>query len=56
MTIFGIDPELLGLSLIYSIIPAALTTAHPDFFVIISVPSGVLNLVGVVLLLLGIPL
>lgn len=55
MTIFGIGPKLVGLSLVYSIIPAALTTAYPDFFTI-SVLPGVFNFLGVVLLALGIPL
>ena len=55
MTIFGIGPKLLGFSLAYSIIPAALTMAYPGFFVVTSAP-GVFNFVGIILLAIGIPL
>jgi protein-S-isoprenylcysteine O-methyltransferase Ste14 len=55
MTIFGIGPKLVGLSVAYSIIPVALTIAYPGFFNIPLLP-GVFNFFGVVLLALGIPL
>jgi protein-S-isoprenylcysteine O-methyltransferase Ste14 len=53
MTIFGIGPKLLGWTLAYSIIPALLTKAYPDFLVITSVPPAVLNFLGVVLFAFG---
>jgi protein-S-isoprenylcysteine O-methyltransferase Ste14 len=56
MTIFGIGPKLLGWALAYSIIPALLTKAYPDSFVITSVPPTVFNLLGVALFALGAPL
>jgi protein-S-isoprenylcysteine O-methyltransferase Ste14 len=56
MTIFGIGPKLLGLTLLYSIIPAVLTKAYPGFFIVTSLPPAVFNCVGVVLLAFGIPL
>ena len=55
MTIFGIGPKLVGLSVAYSIIPAALTMAYPGFF-IIPMSSTVFNFIGVILLALGVPL
>jgi protein-S-isoprenylcysteine O-methyltransferase Ste14 len=53
MTIFGIGPKLLGWTLAYSIIPALLTKAYPDFLVITSVPPAVFNFLGVVLFAFG---
>ncbi len=55
MTIFGIGPKLVRLSVAYSIIPAALTMAYPSFF-IIPMSSTVFNFFGVILLALGVPL
>lgn len=55
MTIFGIGPRLVGLSLAYAIIPAALTITWTDYFIITSAPA-VFNFCGAVLLLFGVPL
>lgn len=56
MTVFGIGPKLLGLTLAYAIIPTVLTAAFPGFFVVTRIPPAVLNFLGVILLVLGIPL
>jgi hypothetical protein len=56
MTVFGVGPKLMGLTLACSIVPAALTKADPGFFVVTSVSPPVFKFLGGTLLALGIPL
>lgn len=56
MTVFGIGPKLVGLTLAYAIVPAVLTATFPAFFAVTCMPPAVLNFLGVILLVLGIPL
>ena len=56
MTLLGIGLKIALISVIYFIVSSFLTYLYPEFFVIKNVPYSIFVVIGVILLLLGLPM
>ena len=56
MTVLGVGPKIGLISVIYLIVSSLLTCLYPEFFVIRNVPYAIFVVIGVILLLLGLPM
>jgi protein-S-isoprenylcysteine O-methyltransferase Ste14 len=56
MTLLGVGPKIALISLGYFIVSSLLSYLYPEFFVIRNVPYPIFVVIGVILLLLGLPM
>ena len=56
MTLLGVGPKIALISAIYLIVSSLFTWLYPEFFVIRNVPYTIFVVIGVILLLLGLPM
>ena len=56
MTLLGVGPKIGLISVVYLIVSGLLTCLYPEFFVIRKVPYAIFVVIGLILLLLGLPM
>lgn len=56
MTLLGVGLKIAVISVIYFIVSSLLTYLYPEFFTIRNVPYPIFVVIGVILLLLGLPM
>ena len=56
MTLLGVGPRIAIISVSYLIVSSLLTYLYPEFFAIKNVPYPIFAVIGVILLILGLPM